>query len=245
MAVEILILIRDSLQEIDSLLTENMQENCNMCMRRLGVLAEEAMRCDSIDIGIVEELNRAKNQLISESQWSERHCPYQAPLETNARRGRPKFFISEEQLCFFKANGFTQREMGEMLGVSLRTIENRMAEYNMTNASRYSNIDDECLDIYVQRIVGHFPRSGEKTIEGELRSLGVCVQRRRLRDSLKRVDPVGRRIRAMTVIQRRVYNVHSPLALWHMDGNHKLIRWRFIVHGCVDGFSRVVVYLAL
>jgi hypothetical protein len=72
-------------------------------------------------------------------------------------------------------------------------------------------------------------------------------------------------------IQRRAYNVRSPLALWHMDGNHKLIRfevsklynnyaivnnilftnccfvdlrWRFVVHGCIDGFSRVVVYLA-
>ena len=34
-----------------------------------------------------------------------------------------------------------------------------------------------------------------------------------------------------------------PLALWHFDGNHKLIRWRFVIHGCVDGFSRIPVYL--
>ena len=55
-------------------------------------------------------------------------------------------------------------------------------------------------------------------------SQGVRVQRQRLRKSIKRVDPVGRRIRAINTIQRRVYNVHSPLSLWHMDGNHKLIR---------------------
>lgn len=48
-----------------------------------------------------------------------------------------------------------------MLGVSLRTIENRFAEYNMTNVYRYSDIDDGSLDIYVQRTVAHFPRSGK------------------------------------------------------------------------------------
>ena len=25
--------------------------------------------------------------------------------------------------------------------------------------------------------------------------------------------------------------------------NHKLIRWRFVIHGAIDGFSRVVVFL--
>ena len=28
-----------------------------------------------------------------------------------------------------------------------------------------------------------------------------------------------------------------------MDGNHMLIRWRFVVHGCIDGYSRTVLYL--
>lgn len=28
-----------------------------------------------------------------------------------------------------------------------------------------------------------------------------------------------------------------------MDGHHSLIRWGFIVHGCIDGFSRMIIYL--
>ena len=96
----------------------------------------------------------------------------------------------------------------------------------MTNANRYSEIDNVLLDAHVERIVAHFPRSGTKTVEGELVAHGISVQRTRLRDSLKRVDPVGRRLRnaIMNAVHRRVYNVRSPLALWHMDGNHKLIR---------------------
>ena len=54
-------------------------------------------------------------------------------------------------------------------------------------------------------------------------SSGICVQRHRLRKALKDADPLGIRLRTMNRIQRREYRVHSPLALWHMDGNHKLI----------------------
>ncbi|RMX47377.1 hypothetical protein pdam_00018740, partial [Pocillopora damicornis] len=64
---------------------------------------------------------------------------------------------------------------------------------------------------------------GCKTIEGYLVSQGVRVQRWRLRSAIKRVDHIGRRLRSMNAIRRHVYNVLSPLALWHMDGDHKLI----------------------
>ena len=62
-----------------------------------------------------------------------------------------------------------------------------------------------------------------QTIEGYLVSQGARVQRWRLRSAIKRVDHIGRRLRSMNAIRRHVYNVLSPLALWHMDGNHKLI----------------------
>lgn len=69
------------------------------------------------------------------------------------------------------------------------------------------------------------------------------VQRARVRESLQRVDPVGRSIRRRYAICRRVYNVHGPNFLWHIDSNHKLISQRFVIHGCIDGFSRLVIYL--
>lgn len=28
-----------------------------------------------------------------------------------------------------------------------------------------------------------------------------------------------------------------------IDGHHKLIRWGFVTHGCIDGYSRVITYL--
>ena len=31
--------------------------------------------------------------------------------------------------------------------------------------------------------------------------------------------------------------------MWHIDGNHKLIRWSLVIHGGIDGFSRRIVFL--
>ena len=44
-------------------------------------------------------------------------------------------------------------------------------------------------------------------------------------------------------LHRRVYNVQGPNHLWHIDTNHKLIRWHLIIIGGIDGFSRLPVLL--
>ncbi len=58
---------------------------------------------------------------------------------------------------------------------------------------------------------------------------------------MHRVSGSGNTIRPATY--RCVYSVPRPNSLWHVDGNHKMIRWRLVIHGCIDGFSRVVTFL--
>ncbi|XP_055999166.1 uncharacterized protein LOC130047773 [Ostrea edulis] len=43
------------------------------------------------------------------------------------------------------------------------------------------------------------------------------------------------------IIERRVYNVQEPNHLWHIDKNHKLIRWSLIIAGGIDGCSHFLV----
>ena len=31
--------------------------------------------------------------------------------------------------------------------------------------------------------------------------------------------------------------------MWHIDSHHKLIRWRLVIHGAIDGYSRKILYL--
>ena len=44
---------------------------------------------------------------------------------------------------------------------------------------------------------------------------------------MRRVNPEGVLLRALelNVVRRRSYQVQGPLSLWHIDGNHKLIRY--------------------
>jgi hypothetical protein len=62
----------------------------------------------------------------------------------------------------------------------------------------------------------------------------------RVREAIVRVS--GRQPRPPP-IHRHTYYVPGPNALWHLDGNHKLIRWKFVFHGAIDGYSRLITYL--
>ncbi|XP_046860695.1 uncharacterized protein LOC124453911 [Xenia sp. Carnegie-2017] len=61
---------------------------------------------------------------------------------------------------------------------------------------------------------------------------------------MRELDPVGRALRWRGAIRRRNYNVDCANALWHIDGNHKMIRWRMVVHTSIDGYSRLIPYLS-
>lgn len=80
---------------------------------------------------------------------------------------------------------------------------------------------------------------------GNLNAQGIHIQRQRIQDSMRRVDPNGVLMRTFQLNprRRRRYSVPAPNSLWHIDGNHKLIRWRMVLHGGIDGFSRLIVYL--
>ncbi|KIO23856.1 hypothetical protein M407DRAFT_44189, partial [Tulasnella calospora MUT 4182] len=47
-------------------------------------------------------------------------------------------------------------------------------------------------------------------------------------------------LRWKQAILRWTYSVPFPNSLWHIDGHHKLIRWKIVTHGGIDGKSRLV-----
>ena len=110
-----------------------------------------------------------------------------------------------------------------MLGVSTRTIT-RMDKHNLASV-KFSDLTDQELDRIVMEIHQQFPQSGYRHVLVVLNSQGIFVRERRLRASLQKIDPLGSALRWFATIHRRSYNVSSPLALWHQDGNHKLIRY--------------------
>ena len=70
----------------------------------------------------------------------------------------------------------------------------------------------------------------------------IDIQWERLHLGIHQVVPVGAASRRRPPIWRRVYSVPCPDYIWHIDGNHKLIRWRMVLHHAFDGFSPLVVF---
>ena len=153
--------------------------------------------------------------------------------------GCSSLIISREQVKYLMECNFTVKDMSDILGMSKRTVERRMNQYELTNMNRFSTIDDERLDAIVSEIKGLSLDCGSKLLSGYLRARNIHVESC-VRESLTRVDPLGIQARRCRTVHRRVYNISHPLTLWHFDGNHKLVHWRMVVHGCVDGYTRIL-----
>ena len=119
-----------------------------------------------------------------------------------------------------------------------------VAQYSTLASSTaiLSTMTDEQLDNLLLQLKTHFRRAGITMLDGMLRQLGHRVPRDRIKASLLRIDPVHRVFNRIH-IRRRVYSVPGPNSLWHHDGQHGLIRWGIIIHGFIDGYSRLITGL--
>ena len=169
------------------------------------------------------------------------HVTEHALTQSSQRQGRPKLKVCKEQLKFLLDANFTQNHIASLMNCSSKTISRRIKEYNLT--TQRTQITEDDLDqvtlLYVQR----YPNAGQKSYSAFLLDQGIHISRQKVRDSLLRVDPSGVMQRFKKAIKRRRYHVPGPNSVWHLDGYHKLIRWGIVIHGAVDGYSRLPLYL--
>lgn len=98
-------------------------------------------------------------------------------------------------------------------------------QLHCTRASLYADLTDSALDEHVQDIVAGNDLVGPEAVRASLHASGLRVQRRRVRASMIRLNPGAAALRAVLQRpERRSYQVAGPNSLWHIDGNHKLIR---------------------
>ena len=156
--------------------------------------------------------------------------------------GRPTLMVNVNQVELLRNAGYTWQDIAQCLQVSRSTLWRRLHEGNL-RFDRYTDISDHDLDRIVTTIQDEHPNFGQTLMNGYLVGIGIRVQQYRLRAALTRTNPVQRTLRWHQRLTRRTYSVPGPNALWHIDGHHSLIRWRFVIHGGIDGFSRYIVYL--
>lgn len=199
----------------------------------VGILSSHDLQC----LGV-----RCRNEMVVlRNECVKYGC--QSPTKIYQEAGAPKYDLPKNVIEELLLDGFSIKEISLLLSVSERTVYRRMASYGLRKHT-FSAISDHALDELVGQLTKDFPSCGESMIGQMLRGKGVTVQRFRLRDSLHRVDEAGILDRSRGRLHRRVYNVKGANHLWHVDTNHKLIRWHMVVFGAIDGFSRLPVVLS-
>lgn len=86
---------------------------------------------------------------------------------------------------------------------------------------------------------------GYRHIWHTLQRRGIQVPRFVVQELMQYLDPEGCELRRVNRLRRRVYHNAGPNAVWHVDGYDKLKSYGFLIHGCINGWSRKVLWLVV
>ena len=131
------------------------------------------------------------------------------------------------------------------INMSKRTLLNRLRGYGLSRRSRNINVD--VLRDHINReLQGSGNLLGYRAMWRRLHlKYGINVPRLAVEELLREIDPEGVRSRRAHRLQRRRYSNPGPNYCWHADGYDKLKPYGLPIHGCIDGFSRRVIWLKL
>ncbi|KAF7310168.1 Integrase catalytic domain-containing protein [Mycena indigotica] len=144
------------------------------------------------------------------------------PVAASGGRGRPRFVLDLERAIDLHNLGNTWEDVATAMGVARITLYRHLDEAGLsTHRPLHSSVADSQLDELIAEFSLQHPFSGAQIALGHLEAQGIHLPIERVRESLGRVDPVGTFIRWHKTVKRRVYRIH----------------------GCIDGFSRLFIYL--
>jgi hypothetical protein len=161
------------------------------------------------------------------------------------KRGRPRKIIDPSYLqeALAPDRNISRTGLSRVLKIHRHTVRRAINDAGISQS--YMDLSDNDLDDLLKAFKLQKPESGFRYALGFLRNHGIRIQQRRVLQSLRRVDPIGRILRERRTTRRREYHVARPNSLWHCDGHHKLIAWGIVIHGIIDGFCRTVTIFFL
>ena len=230
---------RENLEEIEALFLLNKQDNeiITELLSRLQLYEDvpEYTQYSSLITSLKTCLTKQKienNNFVSD-QWK-------SHISLTETGGRKKINIDRNTLEYLLSIDMSQCEIAKIFQVSRHTVVRWIKDHSL-NDFFHDPEHDSVIENYLQEVMSTYPNLGESYARGVLLNKRIKIKRERLRQILKRLkqsQPL-----AMSVIRRRQYQTRTANSMWHLDSTHKLIHWRFITSGCVDGLSRKVIWL--
>ena len=121
--------------------------------------------------------------------------------------------------------------------LSLSTLKRKLKDYNLSR----NNVEfdpNELREKVVEIIDGPECSQEYRSIWRTLQQKGVRVPRSAVEEIVRELDPEG-------VKERKAHRLicPGPNKVWHTDGYAKMKPYGFPIQGCIDGYSRKVLWL--
>ena len=149
--------------------------------------------------------------------------------------------------------GYSYKEIIAALGLihsinlsvrHLKRILKRLSLKRKRTPADYESSLDEVIRILLKELNGSGRCLGYKSMWRRLtQHYGLIVTRDTVLELMWLIDPETMEQRKAKRLIRRMYYVPGPNYLWHIDGYDKLKPFGFAIHGCIDGFSRRIMWL--
>jgi hypothetical protein len=158
-----------------------------------------------------------------------------------------RFDIDHEVIHEYLRVGHSWVEIAEFVGTSTKTLRNWIVRANFVD--RRLEFDPVAVDLIILKFVEEQGKIGETQIIGHVKGNFLYKgTRQEFRSSIRRtceVELAARTSQFGRRVIRRVYTIKGPHKLWHLDGWHKLIRYRMVIFACIDGGTRALIYAGI
>lgn len=129
------------------------------------------------------------------------------------------------------------------ISLSLSTLKRRLKDAALTRRTNYTPIATVRAAIS-EELKGSGQLLGYRAMWQTLKQKDSLIVRR---DDVMRLmgelDPSGIENRSRRRFVRRTYHSMGPNEVWHVDGYDKLKPFGIAISGCIDGFSRKIMWL--
>ncbi|XP_039858032.1 uncharacterized protein LOC120715240 isoform X2 [Simochromis diagramma] len=156
--------------------------------------------------------------------------------------------IMNSQIAEYFKRGFTNEEILALLAeshgitISLRTLERILHNNQLWRRKNKTEVGEVAAFIQAQLAMSG-QCHGYRWMHQKCWMNGIVTDRETVRLLLRLFDGEGVDLRSHRRLRRRVYHSRGPNYVWHIDGYDKLKPFGIAISGCIDGFSRSVIWL--
>lgn len=154
----------------------------------------------------------------------------------------------EQAVRFYFRLGLPYSDIVDLLAslhgivISERNLKRKLRQLRLWRRKHFTNVE-EVVAFIEGELRGHGQMHGYRWMHRRCIHVGMTVKRDMVRDILAALDPEGVRLRRRRRLVRRRYISPGPNFAWHMDSYDKLKPYGIAINGCIDGFSRRVIWL--